>query len=275
LAIGDDGGVKSVRNAVVALVALSACASSVDAVPATVAGVGEIPGVIGTVAVPVEATASTTSLPAGPVPVRPADLGEPTVAEVAAGNRVMLIGDSITAATAPRFGGSMCDKLTDVGWYVEINAEPGRFVSFADVVLDRRHDPGGDTAWDAAVIFLGSNLARFTSRYVDALDRLAPRPVVVLTVTEIAANRSDLNEVIRAEVAARDNVQLIDWAVITAAEPGLLARDGLHLSSAGGNRLVTEVALALGPAMVQVVDAECAQTLFTDDVVGSGSDDDL
>ena len=259
-----------------ALVALSACASDVDAVPATVAGVGEIPGVIGTVVV---ATASTTSLPAGPVPVRPADLGEPTVAQVAAGNRVMLIGDSITAATAPRFGGSMCDQLTDVGWYVEINAEPGRFVSFADVVLDRRLNPGGDSDWDAAVIFLGSNhdgdLARFTSRYVDALDRLAPRPVVVLTVTEIAANRSDLNDVIRAEVAARDNVQLIDWAVITAAEPRLLARDGLHLSSAGGNRLVTEVALALGPAMVQVVDAGCAQTLFTDDVVGSGSDDDL
>jgi len=271
--------VKSLRNAVLALVALSACASNVDAVPATVAGVGEIPGVIGTVVVPVEATASTTSLPAGPVPVRPADLGEPTVAQVAAGNRVMLIGDSITAATAPRFGGSMCDQLTDVGWYVEINAEPGRFVSFADVVLDRRLNPGGDSDWDAAVIFLGSNhdgdLARFTSRYVDALDRLAPRPVVVLTVTEIAANRSDLNDVIRAEAAARDNVQLIDWAVITAAESGLLARDGLHLSSAGGNRLVTEVALALGPAMVQVVDAECAPTLFTDDVVGSGSDDDL
>ena len=257
----------------------AACSGGAEAGPATVAGVGDLPGVVATISIVAVPDATSTTVARGVQPVRPADLGEPTIAEISTGNRVMVIGDSITASTAPRFGGSMCEVLTEAGWFVEINAEPGRFVTFADTVLDARLNLGGDDDWDAAVLFLGSNYdgdrARFSALYNDALDRLAPRPVVVLTVSEFAASRIEVNEVIRAAAQERDAVQLIDWAVITENEPGLLARDGLHLSSAGGSRLVTEVALALGPAVVTTVESRCAPTLFTDDEVGSGDDEDL
>ena len=90
---------------------------------ATVAGVGQPPG-------PVERVMAD-ELQQGPgeqessSAVRPADLGLPSLGELVTGNRVIMVGDSIFASTAPRFGGSMCERLNEAGWDVEINAEPG------------------------------------------------------------------------------------------------------------------------------------------------------
>ena len=203
--------------------------------------------------------------------MRPSDLDLPTVGDTVAGNRVIIIGDSILASTAPRFGGTMCDRLTAAGWTVEIDAEPGRFLRFADQVLDRRLDPGDGSTWDAAVLFFGSNFdgdrAGFSELLAELLDRLAPRPVVLLTVTEFRSDRAAVNEVIRSATSSGSGRLLIDWARITAAEPRLLSGDGLHLSEAGRNRMVTEVALALGASPTLTVDGEgeCLPSEFTDD----------
>ena len=61
------------------------------------------------------------------------------------GNRVLVIGDSIMASTATRYTGYMCDELVPLGWAVEVEAEPSRFIDFGNVVLDKRLDPNAAT----------------------------------------------------------------------------------------------------------------------------------
>lgn len=276
------GRPRVVLGVAVSIVAV-ACGSGASDAPIedeTVAGVGRLPGPVATERErPNSANTAGSAVDgrieegaiSGDGALRPADLDLPTIGELVAGNRTIVIGDSILASTAPRFGGEMCDRLTDAGWTVEIDAEPGRFLRFADRVLDRRLDPGDGTEWDAAVLFFGSNFdgdrGGFAALLDELLDRLAPRPVVLLTVTEFRSDRTAVNEIIRDAVAAGPDRFLIDWARITAAEPRLLAGDGLHLSESGRSRIVTEVALALGVAPTLTVDGtgECLPSQFTDD----------
>ncbi|MEL0194070.1 MAG: SGNH/GDSL hydrolase family protein, partial [Acidimicrobiaceae bacterium] len=209
---------------------------------ATVAGVGQLPGPVERVTAdelqpdPGEQELSSA--------VRPADLGLPSLGELVTGNRALMVGDSIFASTAPRFGGSMCERLNEAGWDVEINAEPGRFIAFAREVLDVRFAPEQGLDWDVAVMFFGSNYnenpTSFRSALESLLDELSPRPVLLLTVTEFRQSRKEVNDIIRNVGAQNTNVQILDWARITAAEPGLLNTDGLHLSTAGKNRITTE-----------------------------------
>ena len=49
-----------------------------------------------------------------------------------------MIGDSIMASTATRYTGYMCDELVPLGWSVDVEAEPSRFIDFGNRVLDRR-----------------------------------------------------------------------------------------------------------------------------------------
>ena len=82
-----------------------------------------------------------------------------TVAEQVNGNRLLVIGDSILASTATRYGREMCDALNPLGWSVEVDAEPGRFVEFGNKVLESRlpDDVSDEDDFDAAVVHLGSN----------------------------------------------------------------------------------------------------------------------
>ncbi|MAG10350.1 MAG: hypothetical protein CL494_08080 [Actinobacteria bacterium] len=236
---------------------------------ATVAGVGQLPGPVERVTADEhqQGSGEQESLSA----VRPADLGLPSLGELVTGNRVILVGDSIFASTAPRFGGSMCERLNEGGWDVEINAEPGRFIGFARKVLEVRFAPDHGLDWDVAIMFFGSNYREsptsFRSTLESLIDDLSPRPVLLLTVTEFRQSRKEVNYIIHDVGAQNTNVHILDWARITAAEPGLLNADGLHLSTAGENRITTEIALALGPANTLVTDGEgdCLPTLFIED----------
>lgn len=263
----------TLRSGLVAMLwVLAGCAAS-DTAPVpvddTVPGVGSLPGER-TVEIDRMIDTSTT-LPSVSVAVRPGDLDLPTVGEEVLGNRVIVIGDSILASTAPRFGGTLCEVLVEAGWSVEIDAEPGRFIAFADKVLDQRLAPSSGVDWDTAVLFFGSNfsgdLSSFEAALDELLERLERRPVILLTVTEFQDNRQLVNEVIRSR--GDSQVRIIDWALITEAEPGLLAGDGLHLSAAGKNRIVTELALALGTSPTLSTDGEgqCLPTSFTNDVL--------
>lgn len=253
-------------------ICLTACGSAdteTEITQVTIAGVGSIPGPVQRVDVVAESDGAQNS--EAPAAVRPADLGLPSLGQLVVGNRAIIIGDSIFASTAPRFSGSMCDRLNEAGWDVEIDAEPGRFIAFAVDVLDVRFAPDSGLDWDLAVMFFGSNfngsLTNFRSTLESLLERLSPRPVLLLTVTEFQQNRVEVNDIIREVASGASHVQILDWARITAAEPGLLNSDGLHLSTAGKNRLTTEVALALGtaPTLVTDGDGECLPTLFTED----------
>lgn len=180
------------------------------------------------------------------------------------GRRVLMIGDSIMASTSRSYGGEMCNELVPRGWEVEVDAESGRFVDFGERVLDARLDAG----WDVAVVMLGNNYGSDQAVYEEHLhhivERLSPRPTVLLTVTEFRDDRQDVNETIYEVAADFDNVGVVDWASETSDAPELVGGDGLHLSDAGRVRYADLVGRRLGRAPGSG-EGECLGSDYTDD----------
>lgn len=221
----------------------------------TVSGVGVLPGPLPTNAV--EDIASTTTL---------AEVEESeTIGAQAAGNRVLMLGDSILASTSKRYGNEMCDALVPLGWQVEIDAEVGRPLAFGQQVMAARWDEG----WDAGLILLGNNYNGdkddFFARYTALLDAFEGKPVVVLTVTEFEDQQTQVNEIIEALAAARDNVTLVDWRTISTYE-GVRGKDGLHLTDLGRKVLADTVAPIFDVAPAQP--GKCLDSKYTDDSEG-------
>jgi len=195
----------------------------------------------------------------------------PRLGEFADGSRVLVIGDSVLAATAPRYGGQLCEGLTAIGWTVEIDAEKGRFIDFADLVLDSRLLPNQDTDWDVVIIGLGSNLggspAEFGQALTSVLERVVPRPVLLITVSEFEPSRQSVNEVIREVAANHDNVFVLEWAQIVQSDAELVNSDGLHLTGSGQARLTAEIVNVIGeaPDLTASGEGRCLDSPFTDD----------
>ena len=210
------------RSSIVALVALSltlvGCATiggdasettvAVGVPVSTIAGVGVLPDTV---------PANREPLVMVPPPVNDDGTTADLVGDVVAGNRVLIIGDSIMASTSSRYGGQMCDALVPLGWEVAVEAEPSRFIDFGNRVLDKllvRNPPPGED-WNAAVVFLGSNYggdqARYEAELRMILDRLAPRPTLLFTVTEYRSDYTEVNDVVRRLGSEYDHVTVIDW----------------------------------------------------------------
>ena len=172
---------------------------------------------------------------------------QPAIGTLVTGNRLLMIGDSITASAAKRYGGEFCKALVPLGWQVEVDAEPSRFVDFGNAVLDKRLS----AKWDAAYVFLGSNYLGDQESYRKQLERivqrLSPTPVVLLTVTEFEDNRREVNDAITLVSAEFPNVHLLDWGSIAAANADTILRgDGLHLTNDGRAVLASTIAGVMG-----------------------------
>jgi len=225
----------------------------------TLGGVGEVPAVPSAVREPV-------------VVVRPPVNVDGTeaqlIGEIADGNRILMIGDSILASTSSRYGNHMCNAVVPLGWHVAVEAEPSRFIDFGNRVLDKElsDDPDPEDDWNAAVVFLGSNYGSDAFKYevelAKILDRLTPRPILLLTVTEYRANYVEVNEVVNRLGAERENVTVLDWKSISET-PGVLSGDRLHPTDAGRRVLAESVAAALGPFPDGI--GECLRSTFRDD----------
>lgn len=240
----------------------SACAAanSTTGAPETEAvPVGGLPPTLPTLAA---GDATFTTVPRTTVALLPDQL----IGAKVTGNRVIMIGDSVMAGTAKRYGGEMCAAMVPLGWAVEVDAETARFIDFGNEVLKERLPAG----WDAAVIFLGNNYGNDPDVYRLYLNRLveklAPRPTVLITVSEYRAEQLEVNAVIFEVAAANPNVVVIDWAASTAAHPEYL-RDGLHLKDPGRAALAQAVADVFGPAPTPP--GNCLGTNFYNDGGGS------
>ena len=189
------------------------------------------------------------------------------VGALVAGNRVIVIGDSVLASTSRRYSNDMCEALVPLGWQVELDAETGRFVEFGHEVLDQRLSAG----WDASVILLGNNYRENRAQYREQLERLvqrlSPQPVVLLTVSEFIPSRADVNQVIFDLAGIYENVLIVDWGVTSAADPSLTGGDGLHLTDGGRIAIAQQVALALGTTAGG--EGRCLTTSFDDDSSGT------
>ena len=247
-----------------AVLLAAACGSqgaSIGPGPSGTIPVGGLPSVLPTVPPPTALQTTTTWRTTTTLAL------EDQIGSRSQGNRVIVIGDSVIAATSTRYTNDMCKTLVPLGWRVEVDAESGRFVDFGNAVLDDRLAAG----WDAGVVLLGNNYRGSQSDYRDELtrivDRLSPNPVVLLTVSEFEENRRQVNEVIRSLAEERDNVTIVDWATTTAENDGLTGGDNLHLTIAGRRALAEDVGLALGVA--PQVPGECMESPFVDDSMGS------
>lgn len=239
---------------VAACIVFAACSAgaSRDTLP-VLDGVGRIPGAAGTPgAVLVDGVRSNLAVLEGA-----------TLGANAAGNRLLVIGDSIFAGTASRYGGSMCSALVPLGWRVAVEAEPSRPIGFGREVLRRRIYEG----WDAAVVFLGTNYGGIAERYAADLARivesLAPRPTLLVTATVHKPNIQEVNTEIRLSAARNPNVSVLDWST-ASVQNGLLNDDGVHPNERGQAVLVASVAAATGRAPGSGGGA-CLPSLFTDD----------
>jgi hypothetical protein len=258
------------------LVACSAVESaSPDSHDPTIEGVGVLPGsgpvsdvvVVASEAPTVPVSASTsTATTTTTVPVL-------TIGSLVAGNRLLMIGDSITASAAERYGGELCKALVPLGWQVEVDAEPSRFIDFGNTVLNKRLS----AKWDAAYVFLGTNYQGNQQSYQRQLEkivkRLAPTPVVLLTVTEFADSRREVNDAILLVSSEYTNVHVLDWGAIAAADaPNILRGDGHHLTDSGRTTFASTIAGVMGSAPVQ--SGDCLPTSFKNDAGQSvnGSD---
>lgn len=259
--------------AVAGLLAVAACGgdtSVAERTDDTVGGVGLVPpGRDGSAA---SRNGGALTLPpvgtlasGGEVPIP-----ETLVGERALGNRLLLIGDSIFAGTSQRYGGEACSTLVPLGWQVAVEAEVGRAVDFGNRVLDAR--PPDE--WDAAVVFLGTNYGgdevRYETELDRILDRLSPRPVVLVTVTNHGPLLPEANEVIEREVLTRSDVDVFDWTTVSEI-PGVLSGDGIHPTDAGRQLLIDGLALVLGRApVVAGAPGRCLSSEMVDDSAGRG-----
>ena len=244
------------------LIALSGLVSSClgvgsDATRLTLTNVGRIPGI----------NATSGAVVVNGVRASLANLDGPVLGTVASGNRLIVLGDSILAGTANRYGGAMCAGLVPLGWRVAVEAEAGQMVGFGRTVLRDRIYEG----WDAAVVFLGTNFGGSASLYEKDLtaivESLAPRPTLLLTASLFRPTMQQVNQVIRIVASKHPNVSVLDWST-TSVQTGVLNRDKIHPTDAGRQVLVSSIASALGDAPTGP--GACLPSKFTDDSLVTG-----
>jgi hypothetical protein len=162
--------------------------------------------------------------------------------------------------------------MTVFGWDAEIDAEPGHGLDFADEVLDARLEPEDEQPWDVVVLMFGSEIDPAEDAAADefeafldaALDRVAPRPALLYTLSETEPGRVRLNRIIRDQRQSHPNVVVIDWAEAGGDPSEVVDEDGLRLTEDGTKRLSVLTAAALGEAPDDPV-GDCLPTEFDDD----------
>ncbi len=247
--------VKKQVSAVVALLLIASCASLTgDDGSGVMSGVGRIPGYdFGT----------AITLPAGFELDLPSIKGG-LIGTKAGGNRLLMIGDSIMASTAKRYGNEMCNALVPLGWQVAVEAEASRFAEFGVRVLDKRMN--AESGWDAAVVYLGSNYEGNKESYGKQMrkivEKLTPRPILLVNTSLFRNAQREVNQVIDDLAAEFENVSILDWATISKSG-GVLAPDGVHLSKNG--RSIFSVAVARALDIAPFREGECLDSKFRDD----------
>src|SRR5262245_14945136 len=218
---------RGARGAVVCLaVLLVACGDDDESTTPTLL---DVPDTVAIGVLPAQA-ADAATLPTPPPPPTSAPTASSTlplpdeplaapIGEHVSGNRILLIGDSVLASAAPRNEGLMCDALELFGWQAELDAEPGRDIAFALEVLDERMPRGGEVDWDAVLLSFGSDVDgadpdavdEFHAALDEVIDRVSPRPALILTLADTGTDRDTINDMIRTLPQAHPNALVVEF----------------------------------------------------------------
>ena len=239
---------------------------------ATIGGIGQLPSLVATSSSPAaDSVPAVVERTAEEIPTEEATTttvaAAPTLGSLALGNRVLMIGDSILAATTRRYSNDMCEAMVPLGWRVDVEAESGRHIDFGQRVVERKWKQG----WDAVMILLGNNyggdIYDFAVRLDALLTRVGEIPVLLSTVTPFVESRDEVNAVILRAAEGRANVRVLPWDTISMDRADqLLGADGLHLTDVGRQTLAASVAEAFGEAPGQP--GECLKPDFQNDSNG-------
>ena len=193
---------------------------------------------------------TTPSTTGGPV-------GTP-FADALGGDRLLFIGDGTLASAAPDNDQLLCDALSVFGWQAEIDAFEGPAdLGYVSAVLDLRLRPEAGLDWDAVVLWVANEVPPLglapndLAALIDTTaERIAPRLLVVYTLTETDSARADLNAVIREAATRHPNVGIVEFAEQAGAADEVLLDDGVRLASDGLKRLPLITASAFGEAPI-------------------------
>ncbi len=180
----------------------------------------------------------------GPPPVAPL----PLAPDVRAGSRlspgartVYALGDSVMLSAASTLPATMG------GWTVVVDGKVGRRMPEGIALLDAN----ADRLTQVVVILLGHNYGGGGSAWSSISGMLARtggvERVVLVTVAEWSPAQREVNDAIRHAANVYPNVVIADWAAVTAANPGYLARDRVHVTGQGAWALAQLIATVTGP----------------------------
>ena len=192
------------------------------------------------------------------------------IGDVAGGDRVLFVGDATLASAAPPADIRVCDALTLFGWDAEIDTSSGDGLGFVDDILDDRL-ADDDIDWDVLALFVGNQLPldelsvdELTEALDRAIERVAPRPVMIYTISERDRFQRQFNEVIRSRPDVHDNVAVVDWAELGGPAGEVLQLDGVTLTDDGLKRFALYTAQQMGQAPDDQ-DGDCLESVFSAD----------
>jgi lysophospholipase L1-like esterase len=191
----------------------------------------------------VDLTSPTATRPTADAPVTTLLGGAPLA---------VVLGDSNTFASAPELESA----LADAGLTPDVRGISGS--GLKDVTTDWLPAAAAVTAGQPAVtvIALGTNDAvtgadadAFAGRAEQLLAGLGQLPIIWVTHTETGGGRTPsdekrVNDVIRSLPATHPNVTVLDLAPEIAADPAVLAGDGIHYQGDGRQWFADKVAEA-------------------------------
>jgi hypothetical protein len=203
----------------------------------------------------------TTTLPAFVPPgvvMPPVDTDDPTL---------FMVGDSVLQASYPTVQRML------PSWTVVADTRVGRRVDEGAAVVEDDEAQIGDVA----VIVLGHNYASgegFGAQFSRIMRQLWDvERVVWVTVAEWSSGQREVNAVLRAAPEVWPNVVVADWAALSAANPGYLVADRVHLTSAGVLAIADLMARAVGPGPIEGVPG--IVTVNVPEGPGGPADDDV
>ncbi|MCB0978272.1 MAG: hypothetical protein KDB02_12520 [Acidimicrobiales bacterium] len=156
--------------------------------------------------------------------------------------RVLAIGDSVLKGAASTLPAALPGREVVVD--AEVSRSTGRS---ADAAATH------GTGWDVVVVLLGHNDGGSPGAYQPAYRRLldmfagVPR-IVVMTIHEVRPYYPAVNAFLRDEATRRPNVRILDWNAVANANPGSVARDGLHLTPSGAQLMAATIAMYVNQA---------------------------